>query len=106
MFLGLHHAQLAMPVGEEDRARHFFVDVLGMLEIDKPATLAARGGVWFEAGGLTLHPGGRKALQTRGEGAPRNSCRRPCGTSGAAHRGRQRCHIRSRFSRVPTLLRD
>ncbi|NKY04561.1 glyoxalase [Gordonia polyisoprenivorans] len=57
MFKGLHHMQLAMPAGEEDRARAFFVDVLGMAEVGKPAVLAERGGVWFRAGGLELHLG-------------------------------------------------
>ncbi len=46
-----------MPVGEEERARHFFVTVLGMNEIAKPAVLAGRGGAWFRAGGLELHLG-------------------------------------------------
>ena len=46
-----------MPVGEEERARQFFIDVLGMTEIAKPAVLAERGGVWFRTGGLELHLG-------------------------------------------------
>lgn len=57
MFAGLHHVQLAMPPGEEERARAFFVGVLGMTEIDKPPVLARRGGAWFRAGGLELHLG-------------------------------------------------
>ncbi|GAA4924250.1 VOC family protein [Actinomycetospora succinea] len=57
VFTGLHHVQLAMPVGQEDRARAFFVGVLGMTEIEKPPVLAARGGAWFRAGGLELHLG-------------------------------------------------
>jgi catechol 2,3-dioxygenase-like lactoylglutathione lyase family enzyme len=57
MFAGLHHVQLAMPSGEEERARDFFVAVLGMTEISKPAVLAERGGAWFRAGGLELHLG-------------------------------------------------
>jgi catechol 2,3-dioxygenase-like lactoylglutathione lyase family enzyme len=44
--------QLAMPPGEEDAARRFFVGVLGMSEVEKPPALAARGGAWFRAGGL------------------------------------------------------
>ena len=46
-----------MPAGQEARARAFFVDVLGMAEIDKPPVLAARGGAWFRAGGLEIHLG-------------------------------------------------
>jgi catechol 2,3-dioxygenase-like lactoylglutathione lyase family enzyme len=46
-----------MPVGGEERAREFFVGLLGMEEVPKPAALAARGGCWFEAGGVRLHLG-------------------------------------------------
>jgi len=53
----LDHVQLAMPPGEEDRARAFYRDVLGLVEVPKPAALAARGGVWLEAGSLKLHLG-------------------------------------------------
>lgn len=53
----IDHVQLAMPAGEEARARAFFGDVLGMTEVPKPALLAARGGVWFAAGAVQLHLG-------------------------------------------------
>ncbi|MEJ2862005.1 VOC family protein [Actinomycetospora flava] len=56
MYSGLHHVQLALPAGEEDRARAFFVGVLGMTEIDKPPVLAVRGGAWFRAA-LEIHLG-------------------------------------------------
>lgn len=57
MFDALHHAQLAMPRGEEAAAREFYAGVLGMAEVDKPPALAARGGAWFRAGGVELHLG-------------------------------------------------
>lgn len=57
MYDGLHHVQLAMPRGEEERARRFFVGVLGLTEIAKPPVLAARGGAWFRGGRLELHLG-------------------------------------------------
>jgi catechol 2,3-dioxygenase-like lactoylglutathione lyase family enzyme len=53
----LHHVQLAMPRGEEHAARKFFVGVLGMTELEKPAVLAARGGAWFRGGAVELHLG-------------------------------------------------
>ncbi len=53
----LHHMQLAMPPGEEQAARAFFVGILGMVEVDKPPVLAARGGGWFRAGCVELHLG-------------------------------------------------
>jgi catechol 2,3-dioxygenase-like lactoylglutathione lyase family enzyme len=44
----LDHVQVAAPPGCEDEARAFYCGVLGMREVEKPASLAARGGVWFE----------------------------------------------------------
>jgi catechol 2,3-dioxygenase-like lactoylglutathione lyase family enzyme len=57
MFTPLHDVQLAMPGGQGAKARRFFVDVLGMAEIDKPPVLAAGGGAWFRAGEVELHLG-------------------------------------------------
>jgi catechol 2,3-dioxygenase-like lactoylglutathione lyase family enzyme len=54
---GLDHVQLAMPAGEEERARAFYAGVLGLEEIPKPPNLARRGGVWFAGGTLRLHLG-------------------------------------------------
>lgn len=56
-FVGLHHVQLAIPPGGEDRARSFWRDKLGLQEVDKPPVLAARGGCWFRGGGLEVHLG-------------------------------------------------
>jgi catechol 2,3-dioxygenase-like lactoylglutathione lyase family enzyme len=53
----LHHVQLAISAGGEDRARGFYGDVLGLEEVPKPAALATRGGVWFRGGGLEVHLG-------------------------------------------------
>lgn len=53
----LHHVQLAIPAGGEDRARGVCGDVLGLLEIPKSAALATRGGVWLRGGGLEIHLG-------------------------------------------------
>ena len=54
---GIDHVQLAIPVGGEDTARRFYVDVLGLVERPKPAVMAARGGAWFEAGDVRVHVG-------------------------------------------------
>ncbi len=54
---GLDHVQLAMPAGQEDRAREFYVGILGLTEIPKPANLARRGGAWFAGGTLRVHLG-------------------------------------------------
>ena len=54
---GFDHIQIAMPAGEEERARGFYGRVLGMTEIPKPAALAGRGGAWFQAGAAVIHLG-------------------------------------------------
>ena len=55
--VGLDHVQLAMPVGQEDRARAFYEGVLGLTEEPKPPHLAVRGGVWFHHGNVRIHLG-------------------------------------------------
>lgn len=54
---GIDHVQLAMPVGAEPLARHFYSGVLGLAEIPKPVHLAVRGGAWFQCGATQLHLG-------------------------------------------------
>ena len=54
---GIDHVQVAIPVGGEDVARGFYVGVLGLSEVPKPAALAVRGGAWFEAGDTRIHVG-------------------------------------------------
>lgn len=54
----IEHVQLAMPSGEEETASSFFIEILGMTEVPKPANLAGRGGCWFESDdGVKLHLG-------------------------------------------------
>lgn len=57
MITGIHHIQLIAPVGSEGKAREFYGALLGMLEIEKPAELKKRGGVWFEVNDQQLHIG-------------------------------------------------
>lgn len=45
----LHHVQVSMPAGQEESARRFYRDALGLTEVDKPAALAGRGGAWFRS---------------------------------------------------------
>jgi catechol 2,3-dioxygenase-like lactoylglutathione lyase family enzyme len=52
MTMRLHHVQVACPRGGEDDARRFYADGLGMVEVEKPPELRARGGAWFRAGGV------------------------------------------------------
>ncbi|MBA2753874.1 MAG: VOC family protein [Chloroflexia bacterium] len=55
--LTIHHVQVAIPAGGEERARAFYGELLGFREVPKPANLRARGGIWFAAGALQLHLG-------------------------------------------------
>jgi catechol 2,3-dioxygenase-like lactoylglutathione lyase family enzyme len=55
--LGIDHVQLAIPVGGEERARAFYVATLGLVEVDKPAAMRVRGGMWFQAGPVQIHLG-------------------------------------------------
>lgn len=53
----VHHVQLAIPVGGEEKAREFYVGVLGFEEVRRPTALAVQGGAWFRRGDLELHVG-------------------------------------------------
>lgn len=46
-----------MPIGEEEKARTFYIDLLGFSEILKPPELARRGGAWFQSENVQLHLG-------------------------------------------------
>ncbi len=56
-FTAIDHVQLAMPPGEEDKARKFYIGLLGLVEVPKPAELADLGGAWFESGPARIHLG-------------------------------------------------
>jgi len=55
--LAIDHVQLAMPSGEEQKARDFYVGVFELVEISKPEPSAKRGGLWFEQAALKIHLG-------------------------------------------------
>ncbi|MFI7414978.1 glyoxalase [Streptomyces sp. NPDC049627] len=57
MITAVDHVQLAAPPGSEEQLRAYYVGVLGMTEVPKPPALAARGGCWFQVGGVQLHLG-------------------------------------------------
>jgi catechol 2,3-dioxygenase-like lactoylglutathione lyase family enzyme len=58
----LDHVQLAIPAGTENEADTFYVGLLGLTSIPKPAALAGRGGRWYELGELQLHLGAETAF--------------------------------------------
>ncbi|MBX3051928.1 MAG: hypothetical protein KF753_10665 [Caldilineaceae bacterium] len=53
----IDHIQLAMPRGEEERARGFYAALLSLAEVTKPEPLVSRGGCWFEAPRVIVHLG-------------------------------------------------
>jgi catechol 2,3-dioxygenase-like lactoylglutathione lyase family enzyme len=55
--LSIDHIQIAIPPEGEEKARGFYIHVLGFVEIPKPAELAKRGGAWFQTGNVQLHLG-------------------------------------------------
>jgi len=55
--LSIDHVQIAMPAGEEEKARDFYAELLGFVEVAKPPDLAKRGGAWFQSEAVQLHLG-------------------------------------------------
>lgn len=55
--LSIDHVQIAMPAGEEEKARLFYVELMGFTENPKPPELAKRGGAWFQSGNVQIHLG-------------------------------------------------
>ena len=52
-----------MPAGGEEKARAFYGHLLGLTELPKPNSLAARGGAWFQCAAIALHLGVELAEQ-------------------------------------------
>ncbi|NJN79587.1 MAG: glyoxalase [Anaerolineales bacterium] len=55
--LAIDHVQLAMPEHGEEKAREFYIHLLGFHEILKPPDLVKRGSVWFQHGQIKIHLG-------------------------------------------------
>ena len=63
LLLQIDHLQLAAPPSCESAARAFYGSLLGLFEIEKPPTLRARGGCWFQCGSQQLHIGVEQNFQ-------------------------------------------
>lgn len=57
MLKKIHHAQVTIPTGEEEKAREFYCRILGLKEIEKPASLQGCGGFWLGLDGFQIHIG-------------------------------------------------
>lgn len=55
MIIGIHHVQITVSPEEEQAARAFYCGVLGLPEVEKPASLKGRGGFWVRVGDRELH---------------------------------------------------
>jgi catechol 2,3-dioxygenase-like lactoylglutathione lyase family enzyme len=75
-FATLDHVQLAIPPGEEERARNFYSGVLGMTEIEKPDALKERGGAWFGSGVTQIHLGVDPDFRPAKKAHPALRCRK------------------------------
>ncbi len=65
MIKRLHHAQITVPKGAEDRARQFYCEILKLPEIEKPEALRARGGFWLQVGDRQVHVGTEDGVDRR-----------------------------------------
>jgi catechol 2,3-dioxygenase-like lactoylglutathione lyase family enzyme len=65
MILKVHHAQITVPKGAEDKARGYYCELLGFREIAKPEALISRGGFWLELDGLQIHIGTEDGLDRK-----------------------------------------
>jgi catechol 2,3-dioxygenase-like lactoylglutathione lyase family enzyme len=73
-FVAIDHVQLAMPAGEEEQARRFYRDLLGMKEIPKPPEPAKRGGCWFASEAVQLHLGVEENFRAAKKAHPALRC--------------------------------
>lgn len=55
--LRIDHIQLTLPPNQEEEARKFYGDILGLEEIEKPTQLRKNGGLWYKIGDIQLHLG-------------------------------------------------
>jgi catechol 2,3-dioxygenase-like lactoylglutathione lyase family enzyme len=51
--LRLHHVNVVVRPGDTDRVVGFYVDVLGLTQVAKPAEGTSAGGAWFDIDGRT-----------------------------------------------------
>ncbi len=67
----IHHIQICIPKGAEDKGREFYCNILGLKEIPKPKALLKNGGFWVKIADIELHIGTEKWTE-------QNSKRHPC----------------------------
>ncbi len=63
---GVDHAQITVPADADQVAREFYLEFLGLREIEKPENLKARGGFWMDARNLMVHVGVQDGIDRKG----------------------------------------
>jgi catechol 2,3-dioxygenase-like lactoylglutathione lyase family enzyme len=66
MIVRVHHAQITIPRGAEDECRRFYCELLGLQEVEKPASLQGRGGFWLQIGETQVHVGVEEGVDRSG----------------------------------------
>jgi catechol 2,3-dioxygenase-like lactoylglutathione lyase family enzyme len=115
-FVSLDHVQLAIPQGGDPAARRFYVELLGFVEVPRPAEMAGRGGGWFVSGPVSLHLGVEEDFRPARKAHPALRCRDYAGliarlrAAGVAIRpasdvpGVERCHVDDPFGNRIELI--
>lgn len=57
MLVSVNHIQVTIPKGEEQPAREFYCQGLGLQEIEKPDALKSGSGFWLVLGDIQIHIG-------------------------------------------------
>lgn len=65
MITGIHHVQITISPGDEAAARAFYIDLLGLPDVEKPGSLKGRGGFWVQAGDRQIHVGVEEGVDRR-----------------------------------------
>ena len=117
-FVSIDHVQLAIPPGGEPSARRFYGELLGFVEVPKPALLEVRGGCWFESGEVKIHLGVEEDFRPARKAHPALRCRdyptliARLAAAGIEVRGASdvpgltRCHIDDPFGNRIELVAD
>lgn len=63
--LGIHHVQITVAKNQEAAARMFYIELLGLSEIEKPESLKDRGGFWLQVGDRAVHVGVEDGVDRR-----------------------------------------
>ena len=115
-FLAIDHVQLAIPRGGEGVARRFYGELLGLVEVPKPAEQAGRGGCWFQSGDVSLHLGVEDDFRAARKAHPALRCRDYAGLVARLHvagvevrpasdvPGVTRCHVDDPFGNRIELI--